>query len=139
MKLSVFNKLFAIIFIGFFSKLSYSQTNSSSGVRIKYYNKTGYHLDSLSIANLFIGRLEDEASTDYLIYESVVTTDGFLSLPRVWAKIGKTYSIDFFNNKPIGYCGNGLGMLKTGSFEYDIKIEADVGEFRLYLDKHIEN
>lgn len=127
------------MFIGFFSKLSYSQTSDSSGVMVKYCNKTGYHLDSLTINGSFVGRLMDDSLTPYLMYDSVLVSGGELLFQRMCAKIGNIYEPACFEKGPFGYCGVGVSTVGKGKFEYDIEIKAGVGEFKLYINKHTDN
>jgi hypothetical protein len=112
------------------SHVSYCQSADASGVKIRYCNNTGFHLDSLKIGNYYYGRLEDGASTEFFTYYAVDLHNGYFFSPGMCAKIGEVRNKECIDWDG-GLCGVGVSTIYTGTISVKLKIKADVGEFSL--------
>lgn len=104
------------------------------GFHAKFYNKTGEDLDSLMIAETFIGSLKRNDSTGQIDLKKF-KFDGSLPYEQISGNS---------NNKKLdmlywSWCGTGRNTISEGYYNFDIKKAFDEkGNPCLYLAKHNE-
>ena len=117
--------------------LSYGQ-----GVKVKFFNKTGFDLDSLAFKKIYIGALPKDQATSYLTYESLYfngdnrsvagwnRSDGYIKSMKKYVEPADTYHFST--------CATGSYTETSGTFLFDInlRIFAKDGTYVLYLSEH---
>ena len=99
--------LISLLFVVNYSK--------GQGVNMKFYNKTGFELDSLLIGKTFIGNLSKDSATDYINYD-LFTLDSGIPIINLVALV---------NNKIITTpktrrCGTQMKTINEGTYICDI-------------------
>jgi len=74
--------------------MSCTKEDDIKGVKVKFYNETGFKIEELNIGNIAIGSLDINSNTDYVFYE----------------KFG------FDTGMPDEYCSGNLNGTSTGSY-----------------------
>lgn len=103
------NLLF-LLFITF--ALSIQAQSDQGPVKIKFFNKSGYTIDSLYYQNSFIGTLKKDSCLDFIFKANVASSS------LIFGKIGgmKTEKIRF-------YCGTGIRTFSDTTIYLDIKLK----------------
>jgi hypothetical protein len=87
--------------------------NGTAQVKVKFHNKSGYTIDSLTLPNHYIGKIEKGQATDFISFPA------FQSSFQVQGKIGgmKTEFLQFS-------CGTGIRTLTDTTVIYDLKLKS---------------
>lgn len=117
--------------LGYIFLLICFQKAFSQSVKIKYYNKTGYDLDSLKLSNSNITALKNDSSTSYIQYPYLLFQDGhpYDDAPGIIPSLGKKLCVSCM-------CGTGVMPIREGTFEYDITLVKNVDFYILRLHPH---
>ncbi|MEN2399837.1 hypothetical protein GKZ90_0008615 [Flavobacterium sp. MC2016-06] len=131
MKISKQKKIKALIFI-ITCVIGFTIYLNLKNLHVKFYNKTGENLDSLVIAETFIGHLKKDNSTEIIDFKDFYF-DGTLPYEQISATIkGKK-----LNKLHWSWCGTNGNKKSKGSFIFDIKKQIDEkGNICLYLVEH---
>lgn len=80
-------------------------------VKIKFYNKTGYNIDSLSFGGTFIGKLEKDSATTFVYLESFMSDEN---------PTGYIDTFSLIDANTFRHCGTGVELITRGAYEYDL-------------------
>jgi len=82
---------------------------------MKFYNKTGYDLDSLIVNNKYIGHISKDSSTSFIVFDDI-TLDTGSPIARLSALMN-----DMAVATPVyGRCGTEMNVVTEGVYENDI-------------------
>lgn len=103
----------------------------SQNVKVKYYNKTGYDLDSVKFSNSSISILKNDSSTNFINYPYFLFQDGrpYNDAPGKIASLGKKICTSCL-------CATGVTPVTKGTFEYDIVLVKKLDFYFLELQPH---
>jgi hypothetical protein len=116
--------LLSLIIIGYFINFR--------NVHVKFYNKTGENIDSLIIAETFIGHLKKDSSTESIDFKHF-TFDDSIPYEQISAILNskKSYQLNW------SWCGTGRNTESNGSYIFDLKKVIDEkGNTCFYLTNH---
>lgn len=120
--------------ITFIITILFLQPAFSQSVKVKYYNKTGYDIDSVVIEKFHINTLKKDSSTNFLSVSCLLFQDGrpYNDAPGKIQGLGTKFCISC-------QCGTGVTPITSGVFEYDIKlIKNEEKHYSLVLRNHIK-
>ena len=103
----LYSKIYILILILYLLFLNLS----GQDLKVKFYNKTGYQIDSLSFANTLIGNLPKDSSSNFINCNTFYSH----SYPT-----GKIQNINLSDPNKYDQCGTGVEHYTIGLFEYDI-------------------
>ncbi len=106
----------------------------SQNVQIKYYNRTGYNIDSIFINNDYLTLKKDSATPFILLHE--IQQIGLESYPFSYG-MGKIKELGQRLYFPIE-CITGYQTITEGKFELDYLIKHDPKGYYLYIIPHRE-
>ena len=111
--------------------ISCSKEDDINGVKVKFYNETGFKIEELNIGNKEIGSLDINASTDYTIYERFGFDTGMPD-ENCNGNIANEY-LESYNG--FYWCGTEKIFIEEGVYEMSIKlVEIDsIKYFRIDL------
>lgn len=115
----------------FLTLLSF-QIASAQKIKIKLYNNTGYDLDSVMIADRFVGKIE-KGGVEKILYNKQLIMQGEVPFVRPVAKIKNKKAA-----KVILGCSTKTKKINSGSLEFDINIYEGIEGFRLYWQRHLD-
>lgn len=97
--------------------------NFSNGqdLKMKFYNKTGFDLDSLSINNTFIGHISKDSVTNYISFDSFVFDSGMADGNLVAIINNKIFATP--TTPKTKRCGTEMKVIKEGTYSCDIEIK----------------
>ena len=98
--------------------LSCNKTEVLNGVRVKFYNETGFNIEELNIGNKVIGSLEINTNTNYLIYEKFGFDTGMPDTNCNGKIVNET--IESYNG--FYWCGTEKSFVEEGIYEMSIKL-----------------
>lgn len=105
-----------IAFITF--TISCSNDNAIDGVKVKFYNETGFKIENLNIGNKEIGSLDINTNTDYIIYKKFGFDTGIPDENCNGTIVNK--SIESYNG--FYWCGTEKKIVEEGVYEMSIKL-----------------
>ena len=113
-KMNYFKSIYKFVII-----LIIININNSSGqdLKVKFYNKTGFDLDSLKIQKNFIGHLAKDSATYFLDFSSLVFDSG---IPD--ANLFAVIDDKIITTPKIRRCGTEMKTMKKGIYEIEIVI-----------------
>jgi hypothetical protein len=108
-----------------------SKKEEGSGIKMKFYNSTGYDLDALLIGNKLIGHLSKDSTTDYINFDSFVFDSGHAD-----ANLEALISRRIVQTPKYRRCGTQMKTVTTGTYECDIVYSMQNGIEIIRLQNH---
>jgi hypothetical protein len=109
----------------------FSSAFGQSGLKIKFFNKTGHDISDLTFQGQKIVALKNNDSTAFLKFDSLL----FCGIAPCIGPKGNIKGIKINESK--GYCGNGTENIKKGIFKNDIILSAVYhGGQEIWLGQH---
>lgn len=101
-------------------------------LHVKFHNKTGEDIDSLTVAGTFIGHLKNGSSTEYINYKEFLFDSG---IP--YEQISGIVNSKKIHELNWSDCGTERKKESKGSYIFDLKKETNLkGDTCLYLINH---
>ena len=104
---------------------------TSRRIYAKFYNKTGYDIDSLVIGTTIIGHLSINDSTEFISFRQF-QFDGSFPYEKLKCNI-QSKRLSQLN---WSWCGTDHKTKSFGSYAFDIGVEDDIDSISLYLTNH---
>lgn len=107
---------------------------AQQGLQLKFYNKTGKDIDSLTIGERYIGSLKYNQSTEYLYYTKIFLFSGS-AMPKISGRFDNIIVNYDPTSKPL--CNTFREWRRNGKYEYDLYLNTNGDGLRFYLNDHI--
>lgn len=106
--MSKLNKTIFFLLVGLINHISNGQE-----LKVKFHNKTGHDIDSLTFHEVLIGELKKDSSTKFI---SLITFNS-QEYPT-----GKINTLTLWNPNTYPKCGTGIKHYTSGIFEFDLEL-----------------
>ena len=111
--------------------LAFHINASGQDLTVKFYNKTGFDLDGLTIGTTLIGSVANDSSSNFIEFSEFMLDSGY-----PYEKVKGSIKNTIMTSYDWSWCGSERFPVYEGTLEYDVVLKEYEGDNYLYLKRH---